>query len=80
MIRKNMPILIVEIEQRHLKKQIEEVFQSILNLNYNGFFLQNGNLTPINKFNYDLHQKLHINNVTSHQYINNFIFLPNINS
>ncbi len=79
-IKRNMPILIVEIEQRHLKKQIEEVFQSILKLNYNGFFLQNENLTPLNKFNYDLHQKLHLNNVSSKQYINNFIFLPNINS
>ena len=75
-----MPILIVEIEQRHLKKQIEEVFQSILKLNYYGFFLQNGNLTPLNEFNYDLHQHLHLNNVTCKQYINNFIFLPNINS
>lgn len=79
-IKTNMPILIVEIEQRHLNKQIEEVFQSILKLNYDGFFLQNGNLAPLNKFNYDLHQKLHLNNVTSKQYINNFIFLPNINS
>ena len=79
-IKQNMPILIVEIEQRHLKKQIEEVFQIILNLNYDGFFLQNGNLTPLNKFNYDLHQHLHLNNVTCKQYINNFIFLPNINS
>ena len=75
-----MPILIVEIEQRHLKKKIEEVFQSILKLNYDGFFLQNGNLTPLNKFNYDLHQHLHLNNVSSKQYINNFIFLSNINS
>ena len=79
-IKTNMPILIVEIEQRHLNKPIEEVFQSILKLNYNGFFLQNGNLTPLKKFNYELHQKLHLNNVTSKQYINNFIFLPNINS
>ena len=80
LIKRNMPILIVEIEQRHLKKQIEEVFQSILKLKYNGYFLHNGNLTTLNKFNYDLHQKLHLKNVTSKQYINNFIFLPNINS
>ena len=64
----------------NLKKQIEEVFQSILKLKYNGFFLHNENLTTLNKFNYDLHQKLHLKNVTSKQYINNFIFLPNINS
>ena len=34
----------------------------------------------LNEFNYDLHQHLHLNNVTSTQYINNFIFLPNTNS
>ncbi len=79
-IKKNMPILIVEIEQRHLKKKINEVFQSILKLNYDGFFLQNGNLTPLNEFNHDLHQHLHLDNVSSKQYINNFIFLSNINS
>ena len=78
-IKTNTPILIVEIEQRHLNKPIEEVFQSILKLNYDGFFLQNGNLTPLKKFNYDLHQKLYLNNVQSNQYINNFIFLPNVN-
>ena len=76
-IKKNKPILIVEIEQRHIQKQIEEVFQSILKLNYNGFFLQNGNLTSLTQFNYDSHQKLFLNNVTSKKYINNFIFLPN---
>ena len=31
-IKANMPIIIVEIEQRHLKKPIEEVFQSIKDL------------------------------------------------
>ncbi len=77
LIKRNMPILIVEIEQRHIQKQIEEVFRSILKLNYSGFFLQSGNLTSLNEFNYDSHQKLYLNNVTSKKYINNFIFLPN---
>ena len=73
-----MPILIVEIEQRHLKKRIEEVFNCILKLNYSGYFFENGNLTSLNQFNYDLHQKLYLNAVTSKKYINNFIFLPNL--
>ena len=76
-IKKNKPILIVEIEQRHIKKQISEVFQSILKLNYAGFFLKNGNLTSLEQFDYDSNQKLFLNNVTSKKYINNFIFLPN---
>ena len=38
-LQRTMPILIVEIEQRHIKKNINDVFQCILDLNYAGFFL-----------------------------------------
>jgi len=76
-IKKNMPILIIEIEQRHIKNKIEEVFQYILNLNYSGFFIEKGELTPINKFNYQIHQKPFLENVMVKKYINNFIFIPN---
>jgi FkbM family methyltransferase len=78
-IEKNMPILIIEIEQRHIKNQIDEVFQSILNLNYDGFFLQNGNLTSLNEFNYGINQKPYLENVMAKEYINNFIFIPSKN-
>ena len=76
-IKKNMPILIIEIEQRHIKNKIEEVFQYILNLNYKGFFLKKGELTTINKFKYEIDQKPYLKNVMVKEYINNFIFLPN---
>ena len=72
-----MPILIIEIEQRHIKNKIEEVFQYILNLNYKGFFLKKGELTTINKFKYEIDQKPYLKNVMVKEYINNFIFLPN---
>ena len=78
-IKKNMPILIIEIEQRHIKHKIDEVFQSILNLDYNGFFLEKGKLTSINKFNYEINQKPYLENVMAKEYINNFIFIPNKN-
>jgi FkbM family methyltransferase len=78
-IEKNMPILIVEIEQRHIKNQIGEVFQSILNLNYKGFFLQNGNLTPLNEFSYEINQRPYLGNEMIKEYINNFIFIPTKN-
>lgn len=76
-IKRNMPILIVEIEQRHIKVNINVVFESILKLNYKGFFLQNGNLISLNKFSYELNQKPFLKNVMVREYINNFIFLPN---
>jgi len=76
-IKKTMPILIVEIEQRHIKQEIDEIFQSILNYNYNGFFIQNGSLISLNEFSYDLNQKPYLENELAAEYVNNFIFIPN---
>ena len=77
-IKKNMPLLIIEIEHRHIKNNIEEVFQSVLDLNYFGFFLKNNQLTPLDKFNYELNQKQYLNDVMVKDYINNFIFIPRL--
>ena len=38
-INKCKPIIIVEIEQRHIKKNILEVFDLFISFNYDGFFL-----------------------------------------
>ncbi len=76
-IKNNNPILIVEIEQRHIKTDINEVFDTILNLNYSGYFIQNGQLNSLNNFSYELNQQPFLLNVECDEYINNFIFLPN---
>lgn len=76
-IETTRPILIVEIEQRHIRKEINEVFESIQSINYKGFFLKNGILKSINQFEYEKHQKPFLQNVNSKEYINNFIFIPN---
>tara|TARA_Y100001978_G_C23645085_1_gene410312 strand:- start:357 stop:1118 length:762 start_codon:yes stop_codon:yes gene_type:complete len=76
-IKKTMPILIVEIEQRHIEKEINKVFLSILNLNYDGFFIDSGNLVSIDQFSYHKHQKPFLEDVNNKKYVNNFIFLPN---
>lgn len=77
-IKKSRPILIIEIEQRHINKDISEVFKSILRMEYKGFFLlgKNKKLISLDKFHYQKHQKLFIKDVMSNQYINNFIFVP----
>ena len=76
-IKKNKPILIVEIEQRHINTDINEVFDTILNLNYRGFFIQNGQLNSLSNFSYELNQKPFLLNVDCDEYVNNFIFTPN---
>ena len=72
------PTLIVEIEQRHLKISINDVFNAITNLGYNGFFLKDGCLTSIDEFNYEVHQLEHLNQRHSNRYVNNFIFTKKV--
>ena len=76
-IKKNKPLLIVEIEQRHIKKDINEVFDYIIKLDYSVFCLRNEQLTPLTKFSYETNQKPFLDDVMNSQYINNFIFIPN---
>ena len=76
-IKKNMPIMIIEIEQRHIKNRIDEVFRYITSLNYSGFFLNKGELISLNEFSYEVNQKPYLDMVEASEYINNFIFIPN---
>ena len=74
-IEKTRPVLIIEIEQRHLQTKIEEVFKFILNLGYQGFFFQNDVLIPLEEFSYEKNQKPFLENVNTSSYVNNFIFV-----
>ena len=71
-----MPIIIAEIEQRHIKKKISEVFETILNMDYNGFFIYEGELLSIDNFVCEIHQKSILQDTKSKKYIENFIFIP----
>jgi FkbM family methyltransferase len=78
-ISREKPILIVEIEQRHLEimgMQMEDVFNQIEDLGYCGYFLENRILRNLQAFNYDIHQKRYRENPIAGKYINNFIFKP----
>ena len=74
-IRKTFPILIVEIEQRHISKPIDEVFNLILEIGYDGFFSKNDELISIDEFSYSTHQEPFLNCVNDDAYVNNFIFM-----
>jgi len=77
-IKRCRPIILVEIEQRHIKQDIKDVFSEFLNLNYNGFFLKRNKLISISKFDCKKHQKLFLKNPLDNIYINNFIFSPKV--
>jgi len=75
-ILRERPILLIEIEQRHIAKPIEEVFDQILKLGYTGYFLQNRKLRPLTDFSYKVHQEPFLQDVMNRKYINDFIFKP----
>ena len=76
-ILREKPLLLVEIEQRHLKERtIEEVFNFITSLGYAGGYYQNGHYYPLAYFSYEKCQLPFLGNLYSENYVNNFIFEP----
>lgn len=76
MISREKPVILVEIEQRHLEdKPIEKVFEQITALDYEGFFWHQ-QLHPLSEFSYEQNQKPYLENVFHQNYIHNFLFYP----
>ena len=76
-ILREKPIILIEIEQRHLEgKPINKLFEQIAELGYEGSFLYKGSLTPLSKFCSEINQNQFVNDVFHEDYINNFIFKP----
>lgn len=75
-INKFKPHMVIEIEQRHLAYDMNKTFDYIKSVGYEIFFINNGELCPINKFSYDKHQKPYLENVMDENYTNNFVCMP----
>jgi FkbM family methyltransferase len=71
-ISENKPNLIVEVEQRHQKRNVNEVFDLIRNFGYQGYFFHQGKINRLEKFKTDMQSM----RVTSPDYVNNFLFIP----
>lgn len=69
------PIILIEIEQRHIDRPIGDVFQKIKQLGFAGRFLENGEERDIEEFDVTKHQCL-VDGMPAKEYVNNFIFLP----
>jgi FkbM family methyltransferase len=71
-IAASSPALIVEIEQRHINRPVTAAFDDVLALGYRGWFLCDGALLPLARFDPAEHQRF---GEPRRPYCNNFIFL-----
>lgn len=69
------PLLLVEVEQRHLSVPMEQVFDAFGRLGYTGFVFLDGRMRPLTAFSYERHQKPFLDDVEGPEYVNNFVFL-----
>ena len=55
-LRKDLPPMLIEIEQRHLDHPIKDVFSEIEGIGYSLYFIDGATLHPIDQFDLDRHQ------------------------
>ena len=73
-LRREMPNLMIEIEERHAPGSLARVSDLLKGMGYDGFYLSEEALFPIGQF--DPSQNQVINKSKTGQYINNFLFFP----
>ena len=73
--RRQRPTILVEIEQRHNDRPVDEIFDLIESWGYRGFFLRGKALIELEKFETRRDQKINDFDSNSENYINNFLFL-----
>ena len=75
-LAREKPVLLVEIEQRHLQGPVDDVFHAILGFGYVGFFLDpSERLRPLDHFCVSSYQDEDIGARFERSYVNNFFFL-----
>lgn len=76
-IAANRPMLLVEIEARHLSGSVTDVFRAMTDMGYSGSFLHPAKgEQPLSAFNAEEHQNATNADRPGGVYVNNFIFVP----
>jgi FkbM family methyltransferase len=65
MLRKYLPPMLIEIEQRHLDHPIKDVFAEVESLGYTLYFIDGAKLRPIGEFDLERHQ---LSSVTENEF------------
>ena len=76
-IARSTPVLLIEIEQRHLPFPMEMVFAEVLQCGYSGFFVMGDRISRLGAFSWKVHQEPFLQDVGATDYVNNFIFVHN---
>lgn len=83
LLERDRPVLLVEIEQRHLGFPMRDIFAWLDARGYRGRFLQDGVFRSVEEFDTVAHQERWLDDVLAERYhrirghyINNFLFLP----
>lgn len=69
------PALLIEIEQRHNRDPIQQIFASLESEGYRGFFLEQHRLRDLREFEVGRDQSMSHFGSPGARYINNFLFL-----
>ncbi len=75
-LMKFRPVLLVEIEQHHIKREIHEEFDEIEARGYKGYFLLDDKLHPLREFRSECHQPMVAFAARPATFVSNFIFTP----
>lgn len=70
------PVLLVEIEERHVGERFAGELAFVESLGYRGSFLLEGALQPLARFDLETLQRARLRGDRSRPYINNFVFEP----
>ena len=73
-LKREKPLLLVEIEQRHSPRPIQDTFDWLEGLGYRGQFFYQGVLNGLERFSVSSMQTQPLQGNTDTPYINNFIF------
>lgn len=76
-LKKDQPTIIFECENRHLNGiKVQDVFEYLTALNYEGFFFAKNGMRPIIEFDAEKHQATSATNeiIDRKNYANNFVF------
>ena len=74
MLKREMPNLMIEIEERHAPGSLERVTNFLSAIGYDGFYLDGKQILPIARF--DPHRDQVRQNGKVGKYINNFLYFP----
>ena len=76
LIGKSRPNLVIEIERRHLGHDPVRVFGPLLEQDYRGWFIWEGRVLSIDRFDCAIHQQVANLAIPTSNYASNFIFTP----